>query len=72
LIFHLSCKGRTRKNRKHKDITVSNHDGATKVNGEEIQHIVKPVIPGAFMVIAAIASLIRRATDTLKRKYLPF
>jgi hypothetical protein len=38
-----------RSGREGKDITVSNHDDATEVHEEEIQHIVEPVNPEAFM-----------------------
>jgi hypothetical protein len=37
--------------RRGKDITVSNHYDATKVHEEEIQHILEPVNPEAFMAV---------------------
>ena len=37
--------------RRGKDITVSNHDDATKVHEVEIQHILGPINPEAFMAV---------------------
>ena len=49
--FTCTVKKERVKDRKDKDITVSNHDGATKVHEVEIQHILEPVNPEAFMAV---------------------
>ena len=49
--FTCTIKKERVKDRKDKDITVSNHDGATKVHEVEIQHILEPVNPEAFMAV---------------------
>ena len=49
--FTCTVKKERVKDRKDKEITVSNHDGATKVHEVEIQHILEPVNPEAFMAV---------------------
>jgi diacylglycerol kinase (ATP) len=49
--FTCTVKKERVKDRKDKDITVSNHDDATKVHEVEIQHILEPVNPEAFMAV---------------------
>jgi diacylglycerol kinase (ATP) len=49
--FTCTVKKERVKDRKDNDITVSNHDGATKVHEVEIQHILEPVNPEAFMAV---------------------
>ena len=49
--FTCTVKKERVKDRKDKDITVSNHDGATKIHEVEIQHILEPVNPEAFMAV---------------------
>ena len=49
--FTCTIKKERVKDRKDKEITVSNHDGATKVHEVEIQHILEPVNPEAFMAV---------------------
>jgi diacylglycerol kinase (ATP) len=49
--FTCTVKKERVKDRKDKDITVSNHDDATKVHQVEIQHILEPVNPEAFMAV---------------------
>ena len=49
--FTCTIKKERIKDRKDKEITVSNHDGATKVHEVEIQHILEPVNPEAFMAV---------------------
>ena len=49
--FTCTVKKERVKDRKDNDITVSNHDDATKVHEVEIQHILEPVNPEAFMAV---------------------
>lgn len=49
--FTCTVKKERVKDRKDKEITVSNHDGATKIHEVEIQHILEPVNPEAFMAV---------------------
>ena len=49
--FTCTVKKERVKDRKDKDIIVSNHDDATKVHEVEIQHILRPINPEAFMAV---------------------
>ena len=49
--FTCTVKKERVKDRKDKDIIVSNHDDATKVHEVEIQHILGPINPEAFMAV---------------------
>ena len=52
--FTCTVKKERVKDRKDKDIIVSNHDDATKVHEVEIQHILRPINPEAFMAVVTM------------------
>jgi len=49
--FSITVKGERRRGRVDKDTNVSINDGASEVHEEEIQHVLEPVNPNAFMAI---------------------